>query len=168
MHSVELFELVIAMLLAIILLHFAARRVGLPPAVALLVGGALFAFLPGLPVITLDPELVLVIFLPPLLMDGAWFIALRHLHRHMIGIMGLAIGAVIFTTIVVAVVAHWLMPWLPWAACAALGAIVSPPDAVSARAVLSRVHLPRRLSIKAFSPSKFIEGIWLSRSRFAL
>ncbi|WP_298396827.1 Na+/H+ antiporter [Sphingobium sp.] len=168
MHPMQMFELVIAMLLAIILLHYAAQKMGLPPAVALLAGGALFAFLPGLPVIALDPELVLVIFLPPLLMDGAWFIALRHLHRHMLGIVGLAIGAVIFTTVIVAVVTHWLAPSLPWAACAALGAIVSPPDAVSARAVLQRVHLPRRLSILLEGESLFNDASGLVLFRFAI
>ena len=65
MNALQMFELVIGMLLAIILLHFIAHKLGLPPAVALLTGGALFAFLPGLPVLSLDPELVLVIFLPP-------------------------------------------------------------------------------------------------------
>ncbi|WP_246524799.1 hypothetical protein [Sphingobium phenoxybenzoativorans] len=76
MEPMQLFELMIAMLLAIIGLHYVAHRLALPPAVALLTGGALLAFIPGLPVIALDPELVLVIFLLPPLMDGAWFIAL--------------------------------------------------------------------------------------------
>jgi CPA1 family monovalent cation:H+ antiporter len=164
----QLFELLVAMLLAIIALHYAAHKLGLPPAVALLTGSALLAFLPGLPAISLDPELVLVIFLPPLLMDGAWFIALRHLHRHMIGIASLAIGAVVFTTAVVAVVAHWLIPSLPWAACAALGAIVSPPDAVSARAVLQRVELPRRLSILLEGESLLNDASGLVLFRFAV
>lgn len=168
MHPMQLFELVIAMLLAIILLHYAAHKMGLPPAVALLTGGALFAFVPGLPVVSLDPELVLVIFLPPLLMDGAWFIALRHLHRHMLGILALAVGAVVFTTVIVAVVAHWLVPALPWAACAALGAIVSPPDAVSARAVLQHVRLPRRLSILLEGESLFNDASGLVLFRFAI
>jgi Na+/H+ antiporter len=168
MHPLEMFELVIAMLLAIILLHYAAHRLNLPPAVALLTGGVLFAFVPGLPAIALDPELVLVLFLPPLLMDGAWFIALRHLGRHMFGIAALAVGAVIFTTAVVAAVAHWLVPSLPWAACAALGAIVSPPDAVSARAVLSRVKLPRRLSILLEGESLFNDATGLVLFRFAV
>jgi CPA1 family monovalent cation:H+ antiporter len=168
MESMQLFELVIAMLLAIILLHFVAHKLGLPPAVALLAGGALFAFVPGLPVISLDPELVLVIFLPPLLMDGAWFIALRHLHRHMLGIIGLAVGAVVFTTAVIAVVAHMLVPSLPWAACAALGAIVAPPDAVSARAVLQNVRLPRRLSILLEGESLFNDASGLVLFRFAV
>ena len=168
MHPLQLFELVIVMLLAIIVLHYAANKLGLPPTVALLAGGAIFAFLPGLPVISLDPELVLVVFLPPLLMDGAWFIALRHLFRHMFGIVALAVGAVIFTTIVVAVVTHWLIPALPWAACAALGAIVSPPDAVSARAVLQNVRLPRRLSILLEGESLFNDASGLVLFRFAI
>jgi CPA1 family monovalent cation:H+ antiporter len=147
MDATHLFELLIATLFAVIALHYIAQRLRLPPAVALIAGGALLAFIPGLPVISLDPELVLVVFLPPLLIDGAWFIPLRHLRSHLIGILSLAVGAVIFTTVVVAVVAHTLMPSLPWAACAALGAIVSPPDAISARAVLQRVKLPQRLAI---------------------
>ena len=166
--GVHLFEMVIAMLFAIIALHYLAHRLGLPPAVALLGGGALLAFLPGLPAISLDPALVLVIFLPPLLMDGAWFIPLRQLKRHLIGILSLAIGAVVFTTVVVAVVAHALVPSLPWAACAALGAIVSPPDAVSARAVLQRVHLPQRLSILLEGESLLNDATGLVLFRFAV
>src|SRR5215210_2898583 len=98
------FELLIAMLFAIIALHFLARRLGLPPAVALIVGGASIAFIPGLPEISLDPEFVLAIFLPPLLIDGAWFIPLRQLRSYLVGILSLAVGAVVCTTIVVAVV----------------------------------------------------------------
>ncbi|CDM62417.1 putative membrane protein (plasmid) [Rhizobium favelukesii] len=69
MDGTHLFELVIAMFLAILALHYAAQKLGLPPSVALLARGALLAFLPGLPAITADPALVLVIFLPPLLLD---------------------------------------------------------------------------------------------------
>lgn len=168
MHSVEVFELVIAMLLAIIVLHYAAHRLSLPPAVALLIGGSALAFLPGVPVVSIDPELVLVVFLPPLLMDGAWFTAVSPFRRHIIGILSLAIGAVVFTTLVVAVVAHWLMPWLPWAACAALGAIVSPPDAVSARAVLQRVQLPRRIMTLLEGESLLNDATGLVLFRFAV
>ena len=98
MDAAHLFELLIAMLFAVVALHYVANRLRLPPAVALIVGGAALAFIPGLPQISLDPGLVLVIFLPPLLMDGAWFIPLRHLRRHIVGILSLAIGAVVFTT----------------------------------------------------------------------
>ncbi|MBS7543808.1 Na+/H+ antiporter [Ancylobacter oerskovii] len=168
MPSMQFFELMIAMLLAIIALHYLATRLKLPPAVALLAGGSALAFLPGLPTVTLDPALVLVIFLPPLLMDGAWFIAVRPLRRHMFGIAALAVGAVLFTTVVVAVVTHALLPELPWAACAALGAIVSPPDAVSARAVLSQLKLPRRLSILLEGESLFNDATGLVLFRFAI
>lgn len=168
MDPMHLFELVIAMVLAIIILHYAAQRLSLPPAVALIAGGALLAFIPGLPVISLDPALVLVIFLPPLLMDGAWFIAFAQLRRHMLGVASLAIGAVIFTTAVVALVTHWLFPALPWAACAALGAIVAPPDAVSARAILQRVHLPNRPSILLEGESLLNDATGLVLFRFAI
>jgi CPA1 family monovalent cation:H+ antiporter len=164
----QLFELVIGMLLAIIALHYAARRLKLPPAVALLAGGAALAFLPGLPRIELDPALVLVIFLPPLLIDGAWVIPLRHLRRHIAGITSLAVGAVLFTTLVVAVTAHALIPSLPWSACAALGAIVSPPDAISVRAVLQKVRLPRRLSILLEGESLLNDATGLVLFRFAI
>jgi NhaP-type Na+/H+ or K+/H+ antiporter len=85
MHPVQLFELVFIMLLAILVLHWIALRLKLPPAVALLVGGGALAFVPGLPVIELDPELVLVLFLPPLLLDGAYFTAHAEFRKHLAG-----------------------------------------------------------------------------------
>ena len=122
----------------------------------------------GAPTFHLDPDLVLVLFLPPLLMDGAWVTDIARFRRHLAGILSLAIGAVIFTTLVVAAVTHWLMPSLPWAACAALGAIVSPPDAVSARAVLQRIKLPRRLSTLLEGESLLNDAAGLVLFRFAV
>ncbi|MEP7044404.1 MAG: Na+/H+ antiporter [Dokdonella sp.] len=168
MDLVHLFELAIAMFLAIIVLHYLAQRVGLPPPVALITGGALLAFLPGVPTLTIDPALVIVLFLPPLLMDSAWVIALGQLRRHKIGIASLAIGAVLFTTIVVALTARLLFPSWPWAACAALGAIVAPPDAVSARAVLQRVTMPQRLRILLEGESLLNDASGLVLFRFAI
>jgi Na+/H+ antiporter len=168
MEPTHLFELVIVMFVAIIALHYAAHRFGMPPSVALLAGGGLLAFLPGLPTIEIDPALVLVIFLPPLLLDGAWSIALGRLRRHVIGIASLAVGAVFFTCVVVAVVTHFLLPSLPWAACAALGAIVAPPDAVAARAILERVKLPRRLQILLEGESLLNDASGLVVFRFAI
>ncbi|OJY06235.1 MAG: Na+/H+ antiporter [Rhizobiales bacterium 63-22] len=168
MNPVQVFELMIAMLCAIIALQYAARKLRLPPAVALLAGGSILAFLPGVPSVSLNPELVLIVFLPPLLMDGAYFTPLAHFRRHLAGIFSLAVGAVLFTTIVVAVVAHALMPTLPWAACAALGAIVSPPDAISAKAVLQRVRLPRRLSTLLEGESLLNDATGLVLFRFAI
>ena len=165
---VQVFELIVGMFLAVLVLHYLASRLSLPPAVALLVGGGALAFTPGLPTIELNPELVLLIFLPPLLMDGAWFTAHASFRRHLRGILSLAIGAVLFTTGVVAVVTKLLVPALPWAACVALGAIVSPPDAVSARAVLQRVKLPRRLSTFLEGESLLNDATGLVLFRFAV
>jgi len=168
MHPVETFELVIGMLVAILALHWLAERLGWSPSIALLFGGGALAFIPGLPKIALDPELVLVIFLPPLLMDGAWYTEIARFRRHLAGILSLAVGAVLFTTLVVAVVARWMMPDLPWAACAALGAIVAPPDAISARAVLQNVKLPRRLSALLEGESLLNDAAGLVLFRFAV
>ena len=168
MDPTHLFELVIAMFLAIIALHYAAQRLRLPPSAGLIVGGALLAFVPGLSAITVDPGLVLVIFLPPLLLDGAWSIPLTRLRRHIIGIASLAVGAVFFTCVTVAAVTHLVFPSLPWAACAALGAIVSPPDAVSTRSVLQRVKLPRRLQILLEGESLLNDASGLVLFRFAI
>jgi monovalent cation/hydrogen antiporter len=168
MHPVEIFELIVGMFLAVLVLHYLAQRLSLPPAVALLVGGGALAFIPGLPAVELDPELVLVIFLPPLLMDGAWFTALGPFRRHLAGIASLAVGAVLFTAAAVALVAKLVLPDLPWAAAVALGAIVSPPDAVSARAVLQRVKLPRRLSTLLEGESLLNDATGLVLFRFAV
>ena len=168
MHPVETFELVLFLLATVIALHWVAARIGLPPSAALLAGGGALAFLPGLPEVALDPELVLVLFLPPLLMDGAYFTAFGRFRRHLPGILSLALGAVVFTTLVVGLVVHWLVPTLPWAACFALGAIVSPPDAVAARAVLHRVTLPRRLTALLEGESLLNDATGLVLFRFAV
>lgn len=168
MHAVEAFELVLGLLALVIGLHWLALKLRWPPATALLVGGGGLAFIPGLPQISLDPELALVLFLPPLLMDGAYFTALGRFRRHLPGILSLAVGAVVFTTLVVGVVVHMILPDLPWAACFALGAIVSPPDAVSARAVLKGVHLPRRLEALLEGESLLNDATGLILFRFAV
>ena len=156
------------MLGVVSILYWLAERLAWPPSATVLVGGAALAFVPGVPVVRLDPGLVLVLFLPPLLSDGAWFTEIARFRRHMAGILSLAIGAVLFSTLAVAFVAHWAVPGLPWAACAALGAIVSPPDAVSARAVLARVRLPRRLNALLEGESLLNDATGLVVFRFAV
>jgi CPA1 family monovalent cation:H+ antiporter len=168
MHPVETFELVLALLATVIALHWLAARFGFPPSAALLLGGGAIAFLPGIPEISLDPELALVLFLPPLLMDGAYYTAFGRFRRHLPGILSLAVGAVLFTTLVVGSIVHLLIPALPWAACFALGAIVSPPDAVAARSVLQRVVLPRRLQALLEGESLLNDATGLVLFRFAV
>jgi len=168
MSPVETFELVLILLAVVLALTWASDRLGFPPSAALLIGGGALAFLPGVPAIQLDPELALVLFLPPLLMDGAYYTAFGRFRRHLPGILSLAVGTVIFTTLVVGLVVHWLVPSLPWSACFALGAIVSPPDAVAARAVLQRVTLSRRLQALLEGESLLNDATGLVLFRFAV
>jgi CPA1 family monovalent cation:H+ antiporter len=121
-----------------------ARRLRLPEAATLIVGGLGLALLPGMPAMEMDPQFVLVLFLPPLLLLSAYHTDWRAFRADLRIILQLAIGAVIFTTALVGLAAHWVFPGLPWAACFALGAIVAPPDAVAAKAVLQGLPLPSR------------------------
>jgi Na+/H+ antiporter len=145
MTAVSRFEIVLLLMAAIVVLEILARRLKLPRAAALILGGIGFAMIPGTPDVELDPALVLVLFLPPLLMASAWFTAWRDFRSDIRIILQLAVGAVAFTTLVVGVVAHLVQPALPWGACFALGAIVSPPDSVAAKAVLQKLPLPPRV-----------------------
>ena len=168
MHPVATFEFILLLLVAVLGLQVLARRLDLPPAAALIVGGIALAFVPGVPTVPLDPDLVLVLFLPPLLMSGAYFTVLSDFKRQLAGIVSLAVGAVAFTTAVVGVVVHWVVPELPWAACFALGAVVSPPDAVAAKAVLERVKLPRRLMALLDGESLLNDAAGIVLFRFAV
>jgi Na+/H+ antiporter len=147
MSAVARFELVILLLAVIVVLELAARRLRLPPSAAFVLGGIALALIPGTPDVELDPDLALVLFLPPLLLASAFFTVWRDFRANLRIILQLAVGAVAFTTLVVGLVAHLVVPALPWAACFALGAIVSPPDAVAAKAVLQGLRLPRRIVV---------------------
>jgi CPA1 family monovalent cation:H+ antiporter len=140
-----LFETLLLLLTAAILLSLVARRLRLPPAAAYVIGGVALAFTPGAPRFEIDPEFVLVLFLPPLLQSSAYFTVWRDFKANLRPILMLAIGAVVFTTLIVGLVAHALVPALPLAAAFCLGAIVSPPDAVAAKAILQGLSVPPRL-----------------------
>ena len=162
------FELILLLLAAIVGLELLARRLRMPPAAALILGGIVLALIPHVPDIELDPDLTLVLFLPPLLMASAYFTSWRDFRANLRTILQLAVGAVGFTTAVVGVVAHWAVPSLPWAACFALGAIVSPPDAVAAKAVLAEVALPRRMVVLLEGESLVNDATGLVLFRFAV
>jgi CPA1 family monovalent cation:H+ antiporter len=143
----EIVHAVLALTAACIGFALIARTARLPYAVILVLGGMALAFIPGVPVVELDPDLALAFFLPPLLMASAWRTDWRAFRAHLRPILLLAVGAVLFSAIMVALVAKLLRPGLPFAAALALGAIIAPPDAVAAGAVLARLKLPRRLSV---------------------
>ena len=138
-------HLVLLLLAACIGFALLARRWQLPYAVILVIGGMVIALLPGMPQVRLDPDLALAFFLPPLLQASAYRTDWRAFRKNLRPILLLAVGAVLFTAFCVAAVARWLVPEMPWAAAIALGAIVAPPDAVAAAAVLQRLRLPRRI-----------------------
>jgi Na+/H+ antiporter len=168
MSAVLQYEFLVFLLMVILVLELVARRFRLPPAAAFILGGIVLALIPGIPTIAIDPDLVLVVFLPPLLMNGAYFTAWREFRENFAGIASLALGAVAFTTLVVGLAARWVVPGLPWAICFALGAIVSPPDAVSANAVLERLNLPSRLNALLQGESLVNDASGLVLFRFAV
>src|SRR5919198_4905726 len=119
------------LLVAVAALSAAARRMDVPYPIVLVVGGAVAGAIPALPDVTLNPDLVLVVFLPPLLYSGAFFANLRELRADLRPISLLSIGLVLATTVCVAVAAHAAIDGLPWGAAFALGAIVAPTDPVA-------------------------------------
>lgn len=141
-HTLDL--VLLGVLAAVALFLLVAQRSGLPYPILLVVGGGLLGFLPSMPDTALDPDIVLVIFLPPLLYSAAFFSSLRDLRDNLRPISMLAIGLVIATTLVVGVVAKLVIDDLSWAAAFTLGAVLSPTDPVSATAIAGRTGAPRR------------------------
>jgi Na+/H+ antiporter len=139
--EIQLFALLAA--LGAVLVAAAARR--LPPAILLVCGGLVLGFLPGVPQLTLPPDLVLVAILPPLLYSSAFFTGLRDLRANLRPISLLAVGLVAVTTVGVAWVAHEAIHGLSWGAAFTLGAIVSPTDALASTEIARRVGAPRRV-----------------------
>jgi len=138
-------EIVLLLLVAVTVLATVARTVSVPYPVLLVVGGLALGLVPGLPHVEMEPEIVFLLFLPPLLFVAAFFSSPRDLKANVRPIGLLAIGLVLFTTLVVGAVVHALLPELGWPVALALGAIVSPTDAVAATAVFRRLGVPRRI-----------------------
>ena len=138
-------ELILALLIAVAALVTIARGIGIAYPIFLVIGGLLLGLVPGIPRIAIEPNLIFLIVLPPLLYIAAYFTPVRSLRANLGTISSLAVGLVFATALTVAVVAHTLIPGLPWSAAIALGAIVAPPDAIAATAIASRLGLPRQI-----------------------
>src|SRR5881296_1081850 len=141
MEELHQLETVIALLAAVLILTTVARRVLIPYPIFLVLGGLVIGVLPNVPRLRLDPDVVFLIFLPPVLFAAAYFTSLRDFRANLRPISLLAVGLVLATTAAVAVVAHAVFPGMGWATAIALGAIVSPPDAVAAKAMGKRLHI---------------------------
>src|SRR5947207_1613653 len=137
--------LVLLLLVVVTALTPLARVLRVPYPILLVLGGLLLALLPIGPGIQLTPELVFLLFLPPLVFRAAFTTSLRDFRGLLQPILSLAVGLVLATTVVVAVLLHTVMPELGWPVAFAFGAIVSPPDAVAAAAVFRGLGVPRRV-----------------------
>src|SRR5512147_464454 len=145
MESLHQLEIVILLLAAVLDLTTVAHKILIPYPILLVIGGLILGVLPGLPTVTLSPDLVFLVFLPPILWAAAYFTSLREFRQNLRPISLLAVGLVLVTTAAVAAVAHAVLPGIGWAEAIALGAIISPPDAVSATAIGKRLRIPRRV-----------------------
>jgi CPA1 family monovalent cation:H+ antiporter len=161
-------ELVLGLLVAVAALVTLASRFGLPYPILLVVGGLALGFIPGLPRVALEPDLVFLIFLPPLLYRDAITTSWRDFRADLRKILLLAFGLVLATTLVVGVVAHAVVPGLPWSIAFVLGAIVAPTDAVAASAVADRLNLPARILAILEGESLVNDATALVAYRFAV
>src|SRR5437016_4081562 len=155
------------LLVAIVILATLAARLRIPYPILLVLGGLFLGFIPGLPSITLDPELVLFLFLPPLIYSSAWLTSWREFRANLRPILLLSVGLVLATTTVVAVVAHGLIG-LPWPVAFVLGALVSPTDAVAASATAKNLGLPRSIVTVIEAESMVNDATGLVVYRFAV
>ncbi len=164
----EVFEVVIALLVGGAVLAAVARQIGVPYPSLVALAGAGLALIPGLPTMALDPALALALFVAPVLVDAAFDSSQRDLRANWRAVTGLALGAVALTIAVVAIIARMLVPDLPWAAAIALGAIVAPPDAAAATAVLKQLRPPNRLLVILEGESLFNDASALIVYRLAV
>src|SRR5688572_4746764 len=131
----------------VIALTALARRLPIPTPILQVIAGFLVAFIPGAEIPELEPDVVFFVFLPPILWAAAYYTSLREFRANLRPIGLLAVGLVLATTAAVAVTARYLFPDMSWPVAVALGAIVSPPDAVAAAAIISRLRVPRRVVV---------------------
>jgi len=137
--------ILLALLVSIAALLVLAPFLRVPYPILLVLGGLAISFVPGIPTITLPPDIVLVALLPPLLYLAAFYTSLRDLRQNVVPISALAIGLVVATMVGVAVVAHTMIPDFPWGPAFVLGAVVSPTDPIAAVAIARRLGVPHRV-----------------------
>src|SRR5262249_4197778 len=158
---------IFVLLVAVVALTSVAPRLHMPYAILLMLGGLALGFVPGLPRITLDPALILFLFLPPLIYASAWFTPWRDFRANLRSILLLAIGLVLTCTTLVAVVAHSALG-LAWPVAFVLGALVSPTDAVAASAIMQRLGVSRRVVTIVEGESMVNDATGLVLYRFAV
>jgi len=161
-------ELLCFVLMLVAVLDIAARKIGLPYPVLMVLCGLSLGLIPRLPHFTFPPELVLPVFIPPLLFPAAFLTSWHDFKFNLRPIFLLAVGLVLLTMLVVAWTAHACIPGLPWSAAFVLGAIISPPDAIAATAVFERLEVPRRIVTVLEGESLVNDTVALVAYRFAI
>src|SRR5580698_622449 len=142
-HAVEIVFLLL--LFFVVVFGTLAQKLKTPYPIVLVIGGLLLSFVPGIPKITLNPDMVFLVILPPLLYNAAWLTSWREFSYNLVSILFLAFGLVTFTVVGVSYAAHWFLPGFDWRMGIVLGAVVAPTDAIAATAIAKRIGLPRRI-----------------------
>lgn len=160
--------LIISLLFAVSMLAMLSDKLRISWPIFLVIGGLIISLIPGIPHVSLDPDIVFIIFLPPLLYEAAWYTAWHDFWSFRRPIGMLASGLVIFTAGAVAIVAHQMIPGFTLALGFVLGGIVSPPDAVAATSVLKNLRIPKRITTVLEGESLVNDASSLIVFRFAL
>lgn len=142
-HAVELIFLLL--LFFVVVFGVLARKLQIPYPIVLVIGGLLLSFVPGIPRISLNPDIVFFVVLPPLLYSAAWLTSWRDFSHNLVSILLLAFGLVVFTVVGVSYASRWFLPGFDWRMGLVLGAVVAPTDAIAAASIASRIGLPKRI-----------------------
>jgi CPA1 family monovalent cation:H+ antiporter len=161
-------ELILALMVAVAVIATAARALRVPYPILLVLGGLVLALTPAVPSVNLAPDLVFLLFLPPLIYIAGFETSPRDIKAQLRPILSLAVGLVLASTLLVGLVAHWLLPSLGWPAAFALGALLAPTDAVAATALLRQIGAPRRVVTLLESESLFNDATALVAYQAAL
>src|SRR6202166_782020 len=162
--------LAVFLLLLVFVAMFAglARRLKVPYPILLVIAGLLLSFLPGMPRIGLDPNLVFLVFLPPLFNSAAWTLSRREFQRNFVSIAMLAVGLVLFTVVGLAMAAGGVLPGFDWESAVLLGGVVAATDAIAATSIARRVGLPQRIVDILEAESLVNDGTRLLALQFGL
>jgi Na+/H+ antiporter len=142
-HAVQIVFLLL--LLFIVVFGALAKKLKTPYPIVLVIGGLLLSFIPGIPRITLNPDVIFFVILPPLLYSAAWLTSWREFSYNLVSICLLAFGLVTFTVLGVTQAGRWFLPGFDWRLGLVLGAVVAPTDAIAATSIARRVGLPKRV-----------------------
>src|SRR5437867_2437331 len=164
----EIIQIVLGLLLAVAVVGAIGKWIPLPLPILLVAAGTLLSYLPGLDSLRIDPEIFFLLFIPPLLFADGWLIPKRDFLGVLRPVLLLAFGLVFLTVLVVGYFVHWLIPSLPLAAAFALGAVISPTDAVAVSSITAKLKIPSRVTTIVTGESLINDASGLVAFKFAI